>query len=62
MLSTARCDGQFTRQLALAVDAQRVGYIVFGVGRRLAAIEYVVGGVVDQWNAQGCGFFSQHAW
>lgn len=52
-------DGLFARQFTRAVDAQRVGHIVFGVGRRLAAVEHVVGGVVDQRDAQGLGFFGQ---
>ena len=56
-----RRDGQLTRQLAFAIHAQRVGGVVFGIGRSLAAIEHVVGGVVDQGDAQGRRFFSKHA-
>jgi len=61
VLGTARRDGQLTRQLAFAIHAQRVGGVVFGIGRRLAAIEHVVGGVVNQGDALGRRFFSKHA-
>lgn len=56
-----RADRLFPGQLAAAVDSQRVGLVVLGVGRGLAAIKDVVGGVVDQRRAQGSGLFGQHA-
>ena len=60
-VSTGRCNCLLARQLALAVDTQRVGNIVFGVGRRLVAVEHIISGVVNQRNAQGRRFFSKHS-
>ncbi|RMT83547.1 hypothetical protein ALP39_04901 [Pseudomonas marginalis pv. marginalis] len=56
-----RCNRLLARQLALAVDTQRVRRVDLGVGRRLAAVENVVGGVVNQRNAQGLGFLREDA-
>ena len=60
VLTAGRCNCSLARQLALAVDTQRVGGVVFGVRRRLVAVEHIVSGVVNQRNAQCRRFFSKH--
>ncbi len=47
-------------QLAGAIDAQRVRRVVLVVGFGLAAVEHVVGGVMDQRHAEARGFFGEH--
>ena len=61
MLALYRRDRLFTGQFALAVDAKRVSRICFGVRRAFAAVEHVIGGVVDQRDAKRRRFFSQNA-
>ncbi|MNP37257.1 hypothetical protein D3C76_1306970 [compost metagenome] len=61
MLATHCSNRLLAGQLAAPVDAERIGLVVFGVGAGLAAVEHVVGGVVDQRNAQGLGFFGKDA-
>ncbi len=55
-----RLNRLFSGQLAGAVYAERLRHVRFGVGFALAAVEHVVGGVVNQRHAQPCGFFGQH--
>ncbi|MCY1531418.1 hypothetical protein D9M68_666420 [compost metagenome] len=54
-------DRLFASELAAAVGAQGVGRVVFAVGSRLAAVVDVVGGVVEQRDAERGRFFRKHA-
>ena len=53
-------DGLFARQLAAPVDVRRRRRIGFGPGPLAAAVENIIGGVVDQPGAQPGGFGGQH--
>ena len=53
--------GQFAVALGQAVDALRVGGIVFDVGALLGAVEDVVGGVVDDEGTEPGGFLAENA-
>ena len=55
------CQGQFAVALGLAVDALRVGGIVFRVGALLGAVEDVVGGVVDDEGAEPGSLLAKNA-
>ena len=52
---------QFPVALGQAVDALRVGGIVFDVGALLGAVEDVVGRVVDDEGTEPGGFFAENA-
>ena len=55
------CDGLFAGQLACAIDVERRGRVVFGPGPGLAAVEDVVGGVVDEERVALDGLFGEDA-
>ncbi len=60
MRAAAGADRLLAVQLGLAVDAQGASGVVLAPGPLAAAIEHVVGAVVQQQRAAGLGFARQH--
>ena len=56
-----RLHGLFAGQFAAAVDAQRIGDIVFSVSAGLCAVEHVIGRIVDHGRAEPRCFLRHHA-
>lgn len=54
-------DGLLACQLGRAIDVDGAGWVGLNVGRALAAVEDVVGAVVDHRCAELFGFFRHHA-
>ncbi|MNJ03212.1 hypothetical protein D3C73_1634450 [compost metagenome] len=50
-------DRPFARQLALAVNPERIRSVAFVVRSKLCAVEYIISGVVNQRDAELQRFF-----
>jgi len=55
-------DRSFSSKFGLTVDVEGVGFVFFGVGFALGAVEDIIGGIMDQSAVEPFGFLSEDAW